>query len=199
MNTPPASSPQAGQPHKRKIHYIDHDLQKWLVIALVVLEVIVLSVAGAILYARLNFVVDESLYRIHLTTETSMFSVLLKESLLILGGMVAANLLALFAADRIWARYVSAILASLREVLARTRDLDLQADMAVPAHHRVLARALAWRSAERARHLALRASLEAIEAAAADAPVSDDEFRARLLALRGHLPEPDRRHSAPAQ
>lgn len=194
MTILPVSSPQAGQSHQRKIHYIDHELQKWLVIALVVLEVIVLSMAGAILYARLNVVVDESLYRIHFTTQTSMFSVLLKESLLILAGMVAANLLALFVADRIWAHHVSAILTALRDMLARTRDLDLQADIAVPVRHRVLARALAWRSAERARHLALRESLEAIEAA-----TSNTEFRAGLLALRAHLPEPDRRNSGPAQ
>lgn len=185
MNTRPISP---SQPRQRKIYYIDHELQKWLLIALVVLEVVVLSVAGAILYARLNIVADESLYRIHFTSRPSMFSVLLKESFQILGGLVIANLIALFVANRIWARYVSGIVAALRDLLSRTRDLDLRAGPAVPTRHQVLARALAWRSAERARHLALRESLEIIEKAAASPATSNNEFRACLLALRGHLP-----------
>jgi len=150
------------------------------------------AVAGAILYAKLNIAADESLYRIHLTSGPSMFSVLLKESLPILGGLVVANLLALFVANRIWFLYVNGILVALRDLLSRTRDLDLQADLGVPTRHPVLARALAWRSAERARHLALRESLEIIEKAAASPASSNNEFRACLLALGGHLPAPDR-------
>ena len=189
MNTRPIS---LSQPRQRKIHYIDQDLQKWLLIALVVLEVVILSVAGAVLYARLNIVVEESLYRIHFTSRPSMFSILLKESLPILAGMVVANLLALFVANRIWLRYVNGIVAALRDLLSRTRDLDLQADLGVPTRHPVLERALAWRSAERARHLALREALEIVEKAAANAALSNNEFRACLLALCGHLPTADR-------
>jgi len=55
-------TPAPGQAHHRKIHYIGHVLQKRLLIALVALETITLSVAGAILYFRLNTIVDESLY-----------------------------------------------------------------------------------------------------------------------------------------
>lgn len=175
-------------PHHRKIHYIDHVLQKRLLIALVILELIVLSIAGAILYVRLNTIVDESLYRIHFTGQASMFAVLLKESLLILGGLVAVNLLALFAADRIWSHYVDGILLALRGLLSRTRDLDLRDDARVPQRHRVLALALAWRDAERTRHLALRESLEAIERFAAERSLPDAALRAALLAMRLHLP-----------
>lgn len=188
MNTRPISPAQSRQ---RKIHYIDQDVQKWLLVSLVVLEVMILSVAGAILYARLNFVAEESLYRIHFTSGPSMFSVLLKESVPILAGMVVANLLALFVANRIWARYVNGIVAALRDLLSRSRDLDLQADPLVPMQHPVLDHALAWRSAERARHLALREALETLEKAAANTALSNSEFRACLLALRGHLPARD--------
>lgn len=180
MNTRPISLSQRRQ---RKIRYIDQDLQKRLLIALVALEVVVLLVAGAILYVRLNIVADESLYRIHLTSRPSMFSVMLKESVQILGGLVVANLLALFVAKRIWSRYVNGIVAALRDLLSRSRDLDLRADPVLPTRHPVLERALAWRSAERARHLALREALEILDKAA-----PNTEFRACLVALRGHLP-----------
>jgi len=192
MNTLSANSPQPGQPHQRKIHYIDHVLQKWLLIALVVLEVIVVSVAGAILYIKLNTIVDESLYRIHFAGQPSIFTVLLKESLLILGGLVAVNLVALFIADRIWSHYVRNILLALRGLLSSTCDLDLRADVVVPQGHKVLALALAWRHAERAHHLALHDSLNALESVAMEPSASDGEFRARLLAVRRCLPETDR-------
>lgn len=189
MNNPQTSSPQPGQAHSRRVHYIDHVVQKWMLIALVVLEVVVLSIAGAILYVRLNIIVDENLYRIHFAGQPSMFSVLLKESLLILGGLVAVNLAALFAADRIWARYVNSILVVLRELLSRTRDLDLQATREAPPRHKVVALALAWRGAERARHLDLKQALDVVEQTATQASAPAAEFRAGLLALREHLPE----------
>jgi hypothetical protein len=192
MNATPNTPP--GQPHHRKIHYIDHVLQKWLLIALVALEATVLSIAGAVLYFRLNTIVEESLYRIHFAGQTSMFSVLFKESLLILGGLVAVNLVALFAADRIWSYYVRGILVTLRGLLSSTRDLDLRADVAVPLRHRVLALALSWRLTERARHLALHESLSVMESSAAQDSATDTEFRSALLALRGHLPGPDLRN-----
>lgn len=186
MKTMKNTSAQPGQSHHRKIKYIDHVLQKWLLIALVVLEMMVLSVAGVILYVRLNILVDESLYRIHFGGQPSMFSVLLAESWRILGGLVAVNLLALFVADRIWAHYVRGILGALRGLFASTRELDFRADPEVPQRHQVLALALDWRRVERARHLALQQSLDSMDS---ESPPSDVAFRAGLLAFRGHLPK----------
>lgn len=198
MNVMPNSSSQPGQTHHRRIHYIDHVLQKWMLIALVVLEVVVLSVAGAILYVRLNIIADESLYRIHFAGQPSMFSVLLKESLQVLGGLVAANLVALFVADRIWTHYVRGIVHALRGLLSRTRALDLRADAdQLAPRHKVLALAQGWRLAERARHLALRESFAELERVAAQTSVAPDQLRACLLNLRGHLPLAARRNSGP--
>lgn len=192
MNTTPAPAAAPGQAHQRKIHYIDHVLQKRLLIALLALETIVLSVAGAILYFRLNTIVDESLYRIHFAGQPSMFSVLLKESLLILGGLVAVNLVALFAADRIWSRYVRSILLTLRSLLSSTRDLDLRADPDVPQRHKVLTLAMDWRRTERARHLALHEALHIMESSAARPAASAAEIHDGLLKLRKHLPGENR-------
>lgn len=182
------ASAQAGKSHQRKIHYIDDVLQKWMLIALVALETFLLTIADAVLYVRLDNIVEESLYRIHFAGQPSMFSVLLTEALLILGGLIAVNLTALFAADRIWSHYVRGILLSLRDLLSRTRDLDLRADGDVPQRHKVLAQALFWRLVERERHLALNKSLSIIENLAASNSTSDMAFRASLLALREHLP-----------
>jgi hypothetical protein len=199
MNTLPTNSSTPGKPHQRKIHYIDHVLQKWLLIALVVLEAVVLSVAGVILYIRLNDIIEESLYRIHFAGQTSMLSALLTESLLIIGGLVAVNLVALFAADRIWSHYVKGILLTLRDLLSNTRELNLRADVVdVPQRHKVLTLALSWRLAERERHLALNESLNVVESVASRTSASDGEFRDSLLSLRAHLPDGGLENSRPA-
>lgn len=177
------SSPQPHRHHSRKIHYVDHLLQKRLLIALVVLEVTLLCIAGAILYTSLNAIVDENLYRIHFADQPSMFSVLLKESLLILGGLVAANLVALFVADRIWSHYVNGIMQTLRDLLSRTRDLDLRPDVEAPYRHKVLELALAWRQVERTRNLALRDLSDRAEALAGQQPIAEDELRRCLLSI----------------
>ena len=182
INTPPLPP---GAPHSRKIHYIDHVLQKRMLIALVVLEVIVLSAAGSILYWRLSQIVDDSVYRIHFDGQPSMFSILLKESLWVLAGLVAANVLALFVADRIWVRYVRSIVIVLRDLLTQSRDLDFRDDADMLQRHKVVSLALGWRSQERAR---LQRLQRAMETAAAQPLANNDEFRASLLALRGHLP-----------
>jgi len=176
---------QPGAPHSRKIHYIDHVLQKWMLIGLVVLEVIVLSAAWAILFWRLSQIVDDSVYRIHFGAQPSMFSVLLKESLWVLAGLVAANLLALFIADRIWVRFVRSIVISLRELLTKSRDLDFRDDADLVQRHKVVTLALGWRRQERVRLQRLQHTIESV---AAQPSANNDEFRASLLALRGHLP-----------
>ena len=180
---PPSLPP--GAPHSRKVHYIDHVLQKWMLIALVVLEVVVLSAAGAILYWRLSLIVDESVYRIHFGGQPSMFSVLLKESLWVLAGLVAVNLLALFVADRIWVRYVRSIVIALSDLLTKSRGLDFRDDADMLQRHKVVSLALGWRRQERARLQRLQRAMETV---AAQPSANDDEFRASLLALRGHLP-----------
>lgn len=190
MSDLPAEPVPAGHSHDRKVKYIDHAIQKWLLIALVVLELTVLSVAGAVLYFRLNAIVEENLYRIHFDNQHSMLSVLLVESLWIIGGMIVVNLLALFAADRIWVRYVNSILADLRRLLSSTRELDFRNASSTDVHqrHEVLALSVAWRKAERARHVALRKSIDLL---ATQNSSTAEEFRNSLMAVRSQLPDKD--------
>lgn len=189
MNTLPKSSTPA-QPHQRSIKYIDQALQKWLLVALVALEILILAGAGAILYFRLDATVEDSLYRVHLAGQPSMLSVLLKESLQIVVGLIAINLMALFVADRIWARHVRGILGALRKILHSVRDLDLREEAVteISPHHEVLMVGLEWHRTERERHLALRKSLAMLEHMAKQPDTSDDAFRAGLLAFCHELP-----------
>ena len=185
---PKSSTP--GQPHQRNVTYIDQALQKWLLVALVVLEVLILVGAGAVLYFRLDAAVEDSLYRVHMAGQPSMLSVLLKESVQIVVGLIAVNLIALLVADRIWARHVRGILGALRIILQSVRDLDLREETVseISPRHEILVVGLEWHRTERKRHLALRKSIAALEHMAKQSNTSDDAFRAGLLALCHELP-----------
>ena len=185
---PKSSTPE--QSHQRNVTYIDQALQKWLLVALVALEVLILLGAGAILYFRLDAAVEDSLYRVHLASQPSMLSVLLKESVQIVVGLIAVNLIALLVADRIWARHVRGILGALRIILQSVRDLDLREETVseISPRHEILIVGLEWHRTERKRHLALRKSIAALEHMAKQSNTSDDAFRAGLLALCHELP-----------
>ena len=88
---------------RRHIHYVDHTLQKWLLLALVVMEAVLVSLAIWALYKALGTIIDEDMYRVHYSASTQLLPLLIKEGSVVLGWMLLANLLALFVADRIWA------------------------------------------------------------------------------------------------
>lgn len=196
-----ASSPPPIQPHQRKIHYVDQTLQKWLLIALILLEVLILAVAGAVLYFRLDAAVEESLYRVHLADQPTMLTVLLKESLAIVAGLIAVNLLGLLVADRIWANHVRGILSALRSLLSSVQNLDLREERLaeITPRHEVLRVGLEWHRAERERHLALRESMLVLEQLAAQPGTSNEEFRAGLLAFCQVLPLAEMQAPCPPQ
>lgn len=172
--------------HRRTIRYIDFRLQKRLLIALVALEWLMLCVAGAVLYYRLHAIVDENLYRIHIADQPPIFHILFTESMQIVAALVAINLLALLAADRIWAHYVTSIMSSLRRLFVRSQALDFGPDTESPLGHKVIELALAWRAKERERLATLHELAARAEAAAAADEV--EEWRACLVAMRAQLP-----------
>lgn len=77
IGTSYAAAPAA---HVRRIRHIDQTLQRRLLIALVLMEVVILSVAMALLYAALNRVVEDGLYRVHASPAQPLFSLLWREA-----------------------------------------------------------------------------------------------------------------------
>jgi hypothetical protein len=182
----PAAAPPLSQ--RRRIHYVDRKLQMRLLLALVVLEIVVLSVAGWVLYHRLDTLVEESIYRVHHTAERSMFASLLSSALQVVAGMLAANVLALLVAKQIWSAHVNRILGALGDELDKARRLDFSAGAQAEPLHPVVVTAQAWRAAERQRHVALREALDAWGRALQSETATDEERRAALLACRRPLP-----------
>lgn len=151
-------------PVRRKIHYVDHAIQKWLLVALVTLEVLLVIAALWGLYQELGNVIEQNIYRIHYTDNQRIFPLLLKNSVYILAAMLVANAVAALIADRIWAYYVNAILRAFSTLMIRTGKLDFLDDADNSAHqHETVERALTWRKSERVRCQKIREKIGTLE------------------------------------
>lgn len=147
----------------RRIHYVDERIQKWLLVALVVLEVTLAGAAVAVLDWRLNGVIEDNLYRVHLAEAEPLLGQLALAAFNVLGVFVVANVIALLAADVIWRYYVSSVVRDFMALIGKTRELDFSPDPDA-TRHEVVALAAAWRARERARLAAIRKQVEWLDA-----------------------------------
>lgn len=134
--------------YRRHTHYLDHTLQKWLLLTLIAMEAILVSLAIWALYKALGTIIDEEMYRIHYSASTQLLPLLIKEGAVLLGWMLLANVLALLAADRIWAFFVHGILKKLALLMLASQNLDFTNHDGIRSNHTVLEQALTWRSTE---------------------------------------------------
>ena len=184
MNTMPQSNPI-----KRRIVYVDDKVQKWLLIALVTLEVLLIAGTLWMMYVQMGEVVDANLYRVHFSDKPNIYPLLFKTALAGVIGLIAINVMVLWVAGWVWERYVDSILKPFRELIEKVEALDFSEDAAMAVPHKVVDLALAWRRSKRHELIELRK-----EIARLDEPgdLSDAGARARarttLETIRELLP-----------
>lgn len=168
----------------RRIHYVDVHIQKWLLVALVVLEVILAGAAVAVLAWHLSGVVEENLYRVHLAEAEPMLGQLTLAAVNVLVVFVAVNVAAVLAADAIWRYYVNSVVHDFMVMVGKTGELDFSPDPEA-TRHEVLALAAAWRARERTRLDAIRVQAGRLDAGvfAANDPGSVHDALNRLDGL----------------
>lgn len=167
---------------RRHIHHGDHTLQKWLLLALVVLEAVLVSLAIWTLYQALDTIIEEDMYRVHYSADTEVLSLLLKEGLVVLGWMLLVNVMALLAADRIWAIFVQDILKQLSHLMRASQDLDFASQHSNRSKHAVLAQAQSWRDTTRQRLQQSRSLILSLPPALPASAEARAELAARLRA-----------------
>lgn len=173
---------------KRRIVYVDHSVQRWLLIALVTLEIVLVSGALWLLYLQLVSTVEANLYRAHAASRPNIYP-LIKVALVGLGGLLAINLLVLWIMDRLWARHLAAILRPFTGLLTRVEALDFSPDAISSNPHKVVELAHAWREAERQRLRDLRAAINQLDAIGqTDSPADRERRRVLLETIRDLLP-----------
>lgn len=144
---------------RRRIHYVDHTLQKWLLVALVALETLLTGLAILGLYQVLGGIIDDNMYRIHFSPDENTLQRFLVEGAVILGATGVVNLTALVIADRIWAVYVRSIVRGLDKLMHAAQRLDLSPQREVRRTHAVLDQALRWQRSESLRLKRIRHSV----------------------------------------
>ncbi|HEY0844614.1 MAG TPA: hypothetical protein VGE12_04575 [Noviherbaspirillum sp.] len=144
---------------RRRIVYVDHVLQKWLLAALVVLECVLTGLAIWGLYLILGDLIDRNMYRVHFSPDDDILRDFAVEGAKILIGTGVINLAAIILADRIWAVYVGSIVRGLDKVMLAARDLDLMQRRDVRRTHVLLDRVLRWQRSESLRLRRIRHSV----------------------------------------
>ena len=171
---------------KRRIVYVDHSVQKWLLIALVSLEIILVASALWLLYLQLINTVEANLYRAHAVGKPDIYP-LIKMAIIGLSCLLAINLFVLWIVDLVWGRHLTSILRPLTELVTRVEALDFSPDELSAKPHKVVELAHTWRETERQRLLALRAAINQL-GVPGQTDGSADKDRAILETIRKLLP-----------
>ena len=144
---------------RRHTVYVDHVLQKWLLVALVLLECVLTGLAIWGLYRILGGIIDDNMYRIHFSPDDNMLHDFAIEGAKVLIATGVVNVTAIILADRIWAVYVQSIVRGLDKVMLAAKRLDLMQQRDVRRTHALLDRVLRWQRAESLRLRRIRYSV----------------------------------------
>jgi hypothetical protein len=149
--------------HRRKIHYVDETLQKFLLVGLVVLEAGLAGCLAWLMFLRLDRIVEDNLYRVHLADATPILSQLMHEAFVLLGIFGAMNLFALVLVDLFWRRYVYLILRLFKLLMDKTCQLDFTEDPQISDSHLVLDLAETQRDLDRTRLSKIREQISLLD------------------------------------
>lgn len=169
--------------YRRHIFYVDRSIQRPFIAAFVLVELALVAIAIAVAYWRLNVVIDESLYRVHITEFGPVWIRLAKEAAWILGAFAAINVLVLIVVESIGRRFERLVLEDFGQLSRKTERLDFSVDTGYEKTHDVLKLALVWREQERSRFVALRHLLEEMKAV----PLGDVRSKSRVNSLIGRV------------
>lgn len=175
--------------HRRKIHYVDETLQKFLLVGLVLLEAGLAAGLTWMMFGQLSLIIEDNLYRVHLGDSVPILAQLTHEALILLSIFSVANLIALLLVEFVWRRYVDSILRLFMQLMGKTSQLDFTADPEMSDRHQVLDMAKTQRAQDRIRLTEIREQLSRLEPAvlAADDTQGVHDVMKALDAL---LPQP---------
>lgn len=156
--------PQRVAAHRRKMHYVDKTLQKWMLVALVIIEAGLVAGMVWLMHWRLSQIIEETLYRVHLAKAVPILQQLMQEATLLLGIFMLANLIALLVADGIWRGYVNSLLRIFMSLVGKTGRLDFSGDPEMNGRHRLLDLLGTQRVRERRRLAAIREHIAGLDA-----------------------------------
>ena len=154
-------SEQIHQHYRRRRRFVDKMIQGRLLWGLIIIESLLFTAGMIVIYADLQQVLQESIYRVHQEANSGR-PVLLKELLMIFPWIITVNLMLLVIVDHRWKKVVRGIVMQLQDILYKVKRLDLRIYPIQQTDHEVLQRAKTWLDKERDRHISLQARVDEI-------------------------------------
>jgi hypothetical protein len=179
-----ASDTRVAAARRRRTRYIDRRLQRWPILALVLLQAALVGGSVWLMQGRLQGAIEDSLYRGHLGTAAPLLDQLLREALPLLGIFVVVNLLLVTAIELAWRRRVRLLLRDFLLLIGKTRALDFTPDPPTRPGHELLELAVRYRETERDRLAAIFTGINRLDDAARVAAPAPDQLRQTLEALK---------------
>jgi len=168
---------------RRNHLYVDHALQRGLLVALVALEMLSIAVAIAALYVTLDGIIDANAWRVHFRGPADGLPAFLAAGVKVIIGIGVVNFIAIVVADRLWAWYVERIVGQLGILVRPVARLDLSPRPAARGAHAVLDRAADWRDDEAARLAAIRAVTRSLPASLPATVAEREQVLDRILTI----------------
>ncbi|GAB4348661.1 MAG: hypothetical protein Kow006_09580 [Gammaproteobacteria bacterium] len=147
---------------QRRRHYIDYQIQRWMIVGLIALEVLLLGWAVLALYNGLSDAVNEQLYLIHGRPASDRAPLFIDLALEVLGAILLINVVALVIADLFWGQYVRWILRQYHQILARLTELDFRDPGDRSRSHRLIELLESWRVREEEVWREIRAGITSV-------------------------------------
>lgn len=151
--------------YQRRIKYIDSRLQGRLIVALMILESVIVSVAMVYLYYDYSALFEVYLYSIHRLGNEDFFFNLMQELFVVVLVMSVFNVFMLIIASSLWVRHINAILSCFTDGLRAINQLDLRSRQTGNVTHEVISELDEWRQRETRRYVELREHLPQIKSA----------------------------------
>ncbi len=176
------------------VRYVDYKIQMRMLLALLALELTIMTAGLFYLYYRFSALIDANLYRIHRGTSSDVFSTMLTETGWVIGISLLVNLTALLIADRLWVTYVRSILTTFGSHADQIADLDFRDQQTnLGTKHKALGMIQTWLQGERQRALTIRTVLNTIDINTCDDPQSQKDILTHILTIQNNLPPYSRR------
>lgn len=135
--------------NRRKSKFVDHEIQGRLMAALITLEVLMVVVAMVYLYAKFNAIFDDSIYQIHKSDSSSIYTQMYVEIAWVVVVMSIINFSALFVANHIWSKQINRTINFLRETMHCVGSLSLKFPKHTGLPHNILTQELQkWQQIE---------------------------------------------------
>ena len=152
-----ATEPKPQQ--QRRIRYIDRNLQKRLIIGLVVMEVMLIITALVLLSGTFDQILEGGIYRIHPDSPQVIAQQLMTALGWTLLALTLINIVMLILADRFWAAHLQRVLSGFRSRTQHISALDLRPiDDDLP-NHELSHHSSSWFESERQRCLKIEQAL----------------------------------------